>query len=144
MRKVFVITDSAPGHRGGVVVFLKSLSPLFSLGGQTCTSLGGNFPGIGNMYLRSTRRFSVKRICPRNCYICSHPVLGFDLRHIIGACSFLINSRGKGRESSGRRVSRTGSVKRQTLLRQSPRILLPNIYMSSAATLHSEDRIHLA
>lgn len=43
------------------------------------------------MYLKSTTKFSIKRICPRNCYTCSHPVLGFKL-HITGACSFLTNS----------------------------------------------------
>lgn len=142
MRKVFGIADPALVHRGGGVI-LNSLSILYSLGGQPCTSPRGDVPGIGNMYSKSTRRSSVKRICPRNCYICSHPVLGFDLLHIVGACSFLTNSRGKGRESSSRWVSRTGSIEKQTVLWQSPLLLIPNIYISSTATPHSKDRIHL-
>lgn len=74
MRKVFGITDPALVHRGGgVVVFLNSLSALFSLSGQPCTSLRGDFPGIGNTYLKSSRRSSVKSIWPRNRHICSHP-----------------------------------------------------------------------
>jgi len=62
----------------------------------------------------------------------------------VGACSFLTNSRGEGRESSHRQVSRAGSAERLTFLRQSLFLLLPDIYISSTATPHSKDGIHLA
>ena len=55
MRKVFGITDPALVHRGGGVIFLNSLSTLFSLGGQPWTSLRVDFPGIGNIFKKQQK-----------------------------------------------------------------------------------------
>lgn len=56
MRKIFGIADPALVHRAGGVLFLNSLSTLLSVGGQPRTSPREDFPGTGNMYLKSTRR----------------------------------------------------------------------------------------
>lgn len=119
MRKVFGITDPALVHRSHLLQ--SSFCPIFS---QWPTM---QQPERG---LPRKRQYAFKK---------HQEILSKE-----NACSFLTNSRGKGRESSSRRVSRTGSTGRQTLRRQSPLLLRPNIYISSTAPPHSEDGIHLA